>query len=578
MEEKPTPRPPQEPPIATEVSPLVDETLPPGDAVDEGELEFRPVVKYAGIAALVLMMLGVEYATYKGGYGKGYHHGYHEAAESGKVRDSVNRAAVENLTHFMQSASADDETLLATVTGRDKALGWIDEASVRDEAEWMLARSAMERGLTFRVTDMTGALLHRAPRSEVWARRGLALARALAAEAHPQEALSYYRYATTLFAELGRADEQLVAMNENAVLLAADTEGSEEALSALDALQQEAATLGEAGTLLRADILAFMGWQYRERGDEEAALRYFEQALSGVDVNEVPALASVSVCYGIALLEKGDAERAEKLLREGINRMGNSPGEVTYLLRALRELARLEQERGALDAALALLYRAEGYAANRVEKQNSFWSCLYDQRGWINLLRESPSAALADFRSALEGSPADELRLMPAEGAGLCCIRLGDAEQAVRYLNEAVELRSRTAAQDNASLARVQMLLGEALDMRDDATAAAEAYARAAALLADAADDESKQSREAALMRQAYVLGQLGQWTESAAIWSDLQALVPENTPRADEVREQLELCRRHGATPAGSVDPDEESDSTEDSDKPSGTRRRRRR
>ncbi len=579
MEEKsaPYPSPEAAPQVAAQPEPVQQPPTLPCEEAEEC-LEFRPAVKYAGIAALVLMLLGVEYATYRGGYAQGFH----EASESGQVQISLNEAAVANLKHFMQAASADDETLLASIANRAQSLAWIREPAVRREAEWMLAQSALDRGLAHRATEMLGGLLREAPANEVWAARAFATARALTAEKHPQEALAYYRFASSRFASLGKVANQLTAMNEMAVLLAADTAGSEEAVSALEALLEEAAAIGEPGRLLRADILAFMGRLYRDRGEMETALRYFEQALSGVDANEVPALASAAVCYGSALLEKGETERAETLLREGVSRLGDSPADASYLVVALRDLARLEQERGASDAALALLYRAEGAATNRIAPQNSFWASLYDQRGWVNMLKGSHEAALADFCRAIDAATSDELRLLSFEGAGECCVTLGHAEQAVQYLTEAVALRTRAAGHDAVSLGRVQLRLGQAQDMLGNVEAAAAAYAESARLLEGIEDEEVAENRIAALMYHGYALGQLRQWSEAANVWDSLLPLVEGNASRVDEVRNQLALCRRYGASPTGSVDPDdggeEETAQAEPRPEPRRSNRRSRR
>ncbi len=561
MEEKPEAAQQPAPQEQPQDCPPPQDGAPATAVAGEESLEFRPAVKYAGIAALVLMLLGVEYATYRGGYAQGFH----EASESGQVEISLNEAAVANLKHFMQAATADDATLLASIEGRAQGLGWIVEPDVRREAEWMLAQSALDRGLAHRCTEMLGGLLREAPASELWAARAFATARALMAEKHPQEALAYYRFAASRFAALGRVDDQLTAMSEMAELLATDAVGSEEAVSALDALQEEAGELGEPGRLLRAGILAFMGRLYRDRGETEAALRYFEQALSGVDADKVPALASAAVCFGSALLEKGEAERAEKLLREGVSRLGDSPAEATHLVTALRDLARLEQERGASEAALALLYRAEGVATKRIAPENSFWSSLYDQRGWVNLLKGSHEAALADFCRAIDAAHSDELRLLPFEGAGECCITLGNAEQAVQYLKEAVALRSRAAGNDAVSLGRVQLRLGQAQDMLGDVAAAAAAYAESARLLEGIEDPSVVENRIAALMYHGYALGELRQWSDAANVWDSLLPLVEGNESRVDEVRNQLALCRRYGATPSGSVAPDEAGEDAAD-------------
>ncbi len=540
---------------------------------DEANLEFRPAVKYAGIGVLIALLLGVEYATYQGGYSRGYR----EAAHSGEVEASINRAAVENLRHFMQTASADDDTLLATLANRGNELAWIREPSVRMEAEWTLAQSALDRGRGADITDMLTALFAEAPATEVWSRRALITARYLAATADVPSAVEAYRSAISRLAALGNTDSRLVAMNEMASLLASSSDDA--ALAALDSLQNEASGLGDAGRLLRADILAYMGRLYRERGDEAAAMQSFEAALAGVNAEEVPALAGAAVCYGLALLEKGDAAHAETLLREGVSRLGDTPADVTYLITALRALAQLEQQRGSLDVALAHLYRAEGAATNRVPEQNNFWACLYDQRGWVNLLKSAHEAALTDFRRAIDIPAADDVLLQSLEGAGRCCIAMGDAENAVLYLTKSAELRERVMAHDCAGMGRVYLLLAQAQDMRGDSAAAAAAYGRSFEQLASASGEDDAENRLSALMGRAYALGQLGQWGEAAPLWEKAQPLVAGDAARETEVQNQLALCRRYSdanAAPEGSDE--EEAEEQQPKPKPRSRSRRGRR
>ncbi len=545
---------------------------PAPDAVDfpeddDANLEFRPAVKYTGIGVLLALLVGIEYATYEGGYSRGYR----DAVHSGQVEESINKAAVENLRHFMQAASADDDTLLSSIANRGSELAWIREPSVRREAEWLLAQSALDRGKGEDVTDLLSELFREAPATDVWARRALIAARALASTAEAAPALESYRTAVARFAALGNQDTRLVAMNEMASLLA--TTADENTLAALDALQGEVSGLGEAGRLLRADILAYMGRLHRERGDQQAAMRCFEEALAGVDANEAPALAGASVCYGLALLEKGDTARAEELLREGVSRLGDSPADVTYLVTALRALAQLEQQRGAADAALAHLYRAEGAATNRVPSTNNFWGCLFDQRGWVNMLKGSHEAALGDFRRAIALPAAEDVLLQSFEGAGRCCIVSGDADNAVTWLSKSAELRERLVAHDASALGRVFLLLGQAQDMRGDSAAAAGAYGRSVEFLASANGEDDKENRLSAHMGRAYALAQLGQWAEAATLWEQAQPLVEGDPARETEVRQQLTLCRRHSDTQAAPEGSDEEAEADEAAPAPTPAR-----
>ncbi len=566
------PPPPAPQPVEPEDVPQVNEAFEEED--DDANLEFRPVVKYTGIAVLLALLVGIEYATYEGGYSRGYR----DAAHSGEVEASINAAAVENLRHFMQTASADDATLLTTIANRASALAWIREPSVRREAEWLMAQSALDRGRGADITDLLAELFAEASATDVWARRALTAARSLASTANTESALQTYRVAIDRFAALGNNDARLVAMNEMAALLAS-TPG-ENTLAALEALQGEVSGLGDSGRLLRADILAYMGRQYREHGDEQAAMRCFEEALAGVNADEVPALAGASVCYGLALLEKGDVERAENLLREGVSRLGDTPADTTYLVTALRALAQLEQQRGSADAALALLYRAEGVATNRLPTQSSFWGCLYDQRGWVNLLKGAHEAALADFHRSIDLPAPDEVLLQSFEGAGKCCIIMGEPDNAALYLGKAAELRERLVAHDVSSLGRIYLLLGQAHDMKGDTAAAATAYARSMELLASATEADDRENRLSAHMGRAYALGQLGQWSEAAALWEQALPLVEGDEARTAEVRNQLALCRRHGSAdaPEDAEDDDENTSAATPAPRPEKPVRRNRR
>lgn len=509
-------------------------------AASEDELEFKPVVKYAGMGLALAALLGLEYATYQFGVQRGQS----VAMASGQVTASVNAAAVENLTHFMQAATADDATLLEAVGNRQERLAWIKDAQVRREAEWTLLQALLDRSLLHEGTGLLAELIQQAPATGIWARRAMLAARGLADEGYKDAALAYYRCAADRYEALDAPQEQRETLSEMVELLAASSVGAENILPALDALQHKAAALGESGKELRANILAYMGRLYRVHGKHEEALKCFGQALSGVDPQKTPELASAAVCFGSALMEKGDTARAMELLRDGVSRLGENPADVPYLVTALRDLARLEQEAGNTDNALALLYRAEGAAAGRVAESSSFWICLYDQRGWVNYTCGAYEMALADFTRAIsqQGAP-EEMRAQPLEGAGRCCITLGQGDEAVRYLQECSQLRRKLFASDAASWGRANLLLGQAYDLKGDAAQAAAAYGQAIAQLPSENDNAD---RLYALLGQAYALTQLQQWENASAAWESLVPLVSSDTARKDEVAAQLQQCKRH--------------------------------
>ncbi len=533
-------------------SPSENQPLSPEELSSE-ELEFKPVVKYAAIGLAIVTLLGVEYATYKLGFSNGFTSG----VTSEVVSEAVNNAAVENLTHFMQAATADEATLLHTVRTRETGLAWIKNPSVRREAEWMLALATMNRGKVADAADMLKALFPRDEASELWARRAVLTARSFAETGDSKSAVAYYRYASRCYGKLGRQREQLGAYSEQAELIASAAENSAAQLKALETLQTEVANLGEPGKLLQANLLAYMGRIHRSHGKHQEALKCFEKALTGVDLDKVPTLAGAAVCMGSALLEKGDTEQAARLLRDGVSRLGEHPGDAVYLASALRDLARIELESSNSENALALLYRAEGAAMGRIDAADPYWACLYDQRGWVNFAKEAHEAALADFSRALaSGSMPEELRAQPLEGAGRCCIVLGRIDEALSYLQEAVKLRSTHFAADKTALGRVYLALAQVYDMDGKTRDAANAYALAAQNLPKETGEDN--DRFQAMMSQAYALSQLRDWNAAIQTWDALRSEVQKGSPRAREVEEQFNLCRLHGASLPEEVDTDE--------------------
>lgn len=517
------------------------------------ELEFKPVVKYAAIGLAVVSLLGVEYATYKLGFSNGFTSG----VTSEVVSEAVNNAAVENLTHFMQAATADEATLLHTVRTRETGLSWIKNPSVRREAEWMLALAMMNRGKVADAADMLKELFPRDEASELWARRAVLTARSFAESGDRKSAVAYYRYASRCYGKLGREREQLAAYSEQAELIASAADSSAAQLKALETLQTEVSKLGEPGKLLQANLLAYMGRIHRAHGKHQEALSCFEKALAGVELDKVPTLAGAAVAMGSALLEKGDTEEAARLLRDGVSRLGEHPGDADYLASALRDLARIEQESGNAENALALLYRAEGAAMGRIDAADTYWLCLYDQRGWVNFAKDAHEAALADFSRALEfQSMPEELRAQPLEGAGRCCIVLGRIDEALAYLQDAVLMRTRHFAEDKPALGRVYLSLAQGYDMAGKTREAADTYALAVQNLPVELGEDN--DRFQAMMGRAYALSQLKDWNTAIQAWGTLRDALQKDSPRSREVDEQFNLCRIHGASLPEEVDADE--------------------
>ncbi len=526
---------------------------PREEELNEDDLEFKPIVKYAAIGLGLVALLGVEYATYRLGFSQGFNKG----VTSGIVSEAVNDAAVENLTHFMQAATADDATLLAAVRDRVTGLAWIKNEQVHREAEWTLAMALIDRRKVADAVELLESLFRNAPADELWTNRAVIVARAMADADKTEPALHYYRYAAAAYAKLGRSREQLEMYSEIAGLVATPTDNPEEQLSKLKLLLKDVDALGETGKPLRADLLAHIGRIHRAHGRRDEALHCFEQALAGADLSKTPALAAAAVSMGSALLEKGDTERAAQLLRDGVSRLGEHPGDAAYLAAALRDLARIETEQGNTDYALALLYRAEAAAADRLEDNSPYWLCLYEQRAWIHYIKGAHEAALADFTRALAQTDVpEELRAQPLEGAGSCCLQLGRTDEAVKYLQECIRLRTCHFAADKASLGRVYLTLADSYDHIGSSREAADTYALAIANLPRQADEKSDYFRAA--LARAYAFSQIQDWNSAIQAWNFLRPLVERGSFRAREIEEQYALCERHGATLTEEVDADD--------------------
>lgn len=507
---------------------------------EEEQFEIRPWVKYAAVGLGLAVLAAVEFATYRVGYGRGYA----DATASGEVKEKINTVAVKNLHHFMQVAYMSDEKLSDTVMHYEDTLAWIRDQGVRDEAEWMLGATMLERGRVQETLPLLRQLFERVAMTEVWARRAEIVARAASKAGLREDALAYYRGAAERYKAVGAVPAHVAVYAEMVELLAAFA-GEKEA-ELLNQLQQDMKELGPAGQEIRSHVLAYLGNICRSNGQNELAMQYFDQALAGVDITKSPTSPSAAVCYGVALLEKGETEAAERLLRDGVSRLGDSPNDAAFLVVALRDLARLEQDRGKQDKALALLYRAEGSADGRIQQDCAFWLCLYDQRGWVHFSRGDYEAAFTDFSQAVVQPVNEELLMQPLEGAGRCCIALGKAEEALKHLNHCVQLREKHMASDVPAMGRAHLLLGQACDMAGDAAAAADAYEKAIAQLPDATAENA--DKMYAMMGRAYALTQLKKWDDAAKVWNHIIELSVDDRARMHEAKAQLARCRKQGA------------------------------
>lgn len=527
----------------------------------EDDLVLRPIVKYIAIGLGVATLLGVEYATYRFGMQRGYA----EGVASGEVTKAVNERAIENLRHFMQTSSADEAYLVQTARNHKESLAWIQDAVVRQEALWTLAQALITRGLTQEASPLVYELLSaQTPATSLWVRRALVTARAFADEKRYADTAFYYDYADAYYKSTGDVAQRLNLLSERLALLQSTVTDPELLQKELSVYAERAAELGEKGHELVAGILVNKGRLYRLQGTAlamEQANRCFEQALKEVNPEQLPELAGAAVCVGSLLLEQGDKERATTMLRDGLRRLGDSPDGAPYMLLALRDLARIEQENGNPDIALALLYRAEGVAITHEPEQSTFWNCLYDQRGWLNLQQENYRLAQQDFEHALARTGENiAMRAQPLEGVAHCCMAQGLHDKAAEYLTECLQIRKEHFAADHAAQGRVWLVLARIHDMNGAVQAAADAYGEGARLLELAGEHQSPQLIDA-LFARGYALTQLKQWTEAAIVWDSLKNRVPDDHERLSEITVQLRACTAKGAVLPSEVEHEEDDD-----------------
>lgn len=511
-----------------------------------GEWEYKPVVKYTAAGLLAAAVIGLAGSM----YWLGHRQGFAEGVESDMVAQKLNAAAASNLTRFMQMAAADDAELQALAADPEQGLAWVKEPAIRREAEWQLASVLMKRGLLASAESLLNGLFAAGQPSEQWAQRAAEVGDAYFADRNPKEAAAWYDRAAQTFAALGRSTEQVAALQQYFAALCATPQGCTPKV--LSDLEQQVAA-GEAARALRTAVRLRLALMSRARGQNEAAadalLRITDELFPGG--KPAAALAPAEqIIAGIALAEQGKDEEALALLTKGEAALGHDRAVEPARLEALRRMASVIMQRtGDVNAALALLNRAEGVAECVLPPEHDFWPCLAEQRGWLLLLAQDEQAALAAFLRAAD-TPRDIAVAMQAmEGAGRCLLALNKAEEAEKMLTRCAELRRKQAAADKAGLGRVTLLTAQAQDHRGQTETAAESYGRAAALLEEAGAPEAA-NYLTALLGRGYALVQLKQWAEAQPLWEKIQPLVKGQPDRSEEARKLLNECRRRNHHP----------------------------
>ncbi len=477
------------------------------------------------VGGLVLVVVALQYGTFQMGYNQGWEEG--AATPQQKVILQSDEKAMKNLAGFMSETASGPDSLASLVKNRQERLAWIRDPALLQDVSWGLGRDLLTQG---RVDDALGLLNELMPGdssqpiSSRWAPRADMTASLLMRENRPVEAASFFQKAASGYSAPDQADKRLKALQAASSALLADNR-QEDALKVLDLARTQAKSLtDEHGRMTQARILSMMARIERTRGKAAHSKELFEEALKlwpEQDSAGGSDLGSARVCMGEAFLESGRLDEAAKMLSSGLQNLRKNDADVGFTLDALRGLARVSSSQGEFEEALAHLYRAEGVALGRVDTRNNFWPCLYDQTGWIHLLRGKPQEAIGCFSRAVDSSTCPEAQVQSCEGMGRAYLEQGDPTKALDYLKLAAQLREKNFPRESLSLGRVFKSLGMAYDLTGNTPEALSAYGKAFDYLKESPQDPL--FVETALSK-AYSHMEKSQWLEAV---DTFQAVIP---------------------------------------------------
>ena len=174
---------------------------------------------------------------------------------------------------------------------------------------------------------------------------------------------------------------------------------------------------------------------------------------------------------------------------------------------------------------------------------HAFWAGLYDQRGWVNIMRKAAPEARADFLKAIANSAASPvISAQSLEGLGKAWLDAGEGDKARENLQKALQLRESHFASDVLSMGRVYYSLGLASDMAGDRESALHAYAGAVdSLLKCGEGPERRSLLVQSYLCKAYALCDGEQWKEAVETF---EAVLPmlEGEQRSENYK-QLGRC-----------------------------------
>lgn len=505
-----------------------------------------PRIKWLIALCLCLIVMLLEFLTYHMAYRIGYDEGMMSTPPV--VVQKSDEKAMQNLSRFMADVFASRESLAGILDNREERLAWIRDPELRTETAWGLARELISRGGVEQALPTAGELIaagYAAGRQGVWAPRANAVARALLEEHRYSPACDYLKMAVEGYEKEGMSAE-LVRALQTMSSIDQMLNRNDEANALLQRAVEASARLGQEALPVKSRLLAAQGRLARTTGRIQESRDYFKKALAlcpraqGKTTGDL-ALASISM--GEAMLEAGRKDEARELFLKGLTGSENASYLLNDCLNALRGLARISTEQGNYEEALAYLHQAEGAARGVLPADHAFWAGLYDQRGWVNIMRKAAPEARADFQKAIgKGAASPVITAQSREGLGKAWLDAGEGDKARENFQKALQVRESHFSSDALSLGRVYYSLGLANDMAGDRDGALHAYAGAVdALLRCGEGPERKNLLVQSYLCKAYALCDGEQW--QAAV-DAFEAVLPmlEGEQRSENYK-QLGRC-----------------------------------
>ena len=484
---------------------------------------FSSRVRWFIVGGLIVFVMLLQYGIFKMGYSKGWKEG--AATPPTYVVKQSDEKAMETLSRFMAESASGSDALAALVKERKDRLAWIRDDDLRADVSWGLGRELMVLDRTGDAIEMIRELMQSGfsqGKDAKWASRAEFTGDMLMRDGNTAEAATFYRMAGNGFAKAGDVSRKISSLEQQSSALSAANKNPE-ALAVLQSILDTIPGEGEEAKLLQSRVLAGMGRLNRIMGKTEQSRICFSKSLelwpsTGKATHGAAGevMGSAKVCMGEVFFEAGRKDEAKAMFEQGLQALEGIKSDLSYSLSALRGLASIDSEQGEFERALSFLYQAEGLAKGKIPSDDRFWPCLFDQRGWVHLLRGKPEEAIKDFKRSEGIVSSPESRMQSCEGMGAAYMEKGSAEKALTSLKQAEELRKKYSPNDFASLARVCKKLGGAYDLAGDSSLAVASYDKALTYLKKANTDvKSRQWIETALPL-SYALMDVKEWQKAA--------------------------------------------------------------